>query len=193
MKKKTKNKIKQNKTKNQKPHKWSQPRIRLDLPPGGFLRPPVAALAPPDGSEGCGISFCCCSSCCSCGSTSSGHSLVACSWPFSTSCLVWFQTMAAPELWMVVSSGCGFLGKRRGCWHRLRGAEGSPQRVPVGTPVGGLFLRRAWGSSGSAKMLEAILLLRWGVESSSVPRVKLEVPPGGRSTLELLLEPGLIP
>lgn len=52
-----------------------------------------------------------------------------------TSCL-WFQTKAAPELWMVVSSGWGFLGKRRGCWHRLSGAEGSPHRVPVGAPPG---------------------------------------------------------
>lgn len=52
-----------------------------------------------------------------------------------TSCL-WFQTKAAPELWMVVSSGWGFLGKRRGCWHRLSGAEGSPHRVPVGAPAG---------------------------------------------------------
>lgn len=50
---------------------------------------------------------------------------------------VWLQTKAAPELWMVVSSGCGFLGKRIGCWHRLSGAEGSPHRVPVGAPAGG--------------------------------------------------------
>ena len=39
-----------------------QPRMRLDLPPGGFLRPPLAApglaLAPPDGAGGCGLSFC---------------------------------------------------------------------------------------------------------------------------------------
>lgn len=66
------------KTKTKKPKEkqtdWSQPRMRLDLPPGGFLRPPEAALAPPDGSEGCGTSFCCwsCSSCWSC--TSSGYS-----------------------------------------------------------------------------------------------------------------------
>lgn len=53
----------------------------------------------------------------------------------STSCL-WVQTNAAPELWMVVSSGWGFLGKRRGCWQRLSGAEGSPHRVPVGAPPG---------------------------------------------------------
>lgn len=52
----------------------------------------------------------------------------------ATSCL-WFQIKAAPELWMVVSSGWGFLGKRRGCWHRLSGAEGSPHRVPVGIPA----------------------------------------------------------
>ena len=36
--------------------------MRLDLPPGGFLRPPLAApglaLAPPDGAGGCGLSFC---------------------------------------------------------------------------------------------------------------------------------------
>lgn len=57
---------------NEKKKKWSQPRMRLDLPPGGFLRPPAAALAPPDGSEGCGTSFCCCSG--SCCSTSSAHS-----------------------------------------------------------------------------------------------------------------------
>lgn len=52
---------KKNKTKKTKEKQtdWSQPRMRLDLPPGGFLRPPEAALAPPDGSEGCGISFCC--------------------------------------------------------------------------------------------------------------------------------------
>lgn len=61
---------KQNKTKKNKRSKekkqnkikqtdWSQPRMRLDLPPGGFLRPPEAALAPPDGAEGSGISFCC--------------------------------------------------------------------------------------------------------------------------------------
>lgn len=56
--------------KTKKQNKWSQPRMRLDLPPGGFLRLPVAALAPPDGAEGCG-SFCC-SSCSP--STSSGHS-----------------------------------------------------------------------------------------------------------------------
>lgn len=48
---------------------------------------------------------------------------------------VWLQTKAAPELWMVVSSGWGFLGKRMGCWHRLSGAEGSPHRVPVGAPA----------------------------------------------------------
>lgn len=52
---------KKNKTKKTKEKQtdWSQPRMRLDLPPGGFLRPPEAALAPPDGSEGCGTSFCC--------------------------------------------------------------------------------------------------------------------------------------
>lgn len=50
--------------------------------------------------------------------------------------------------------------------------------------LGGLFLRWAWGSSGSAKMLEAILFLRWGVVLSSVPKDKLESPPGGRSTLK---------
>lgn len=52
---------KKNKTKKPKEKQtdWSQPRMRLDLPPGGFLRPPEAALAPPDGSEGCGTSFCC--------------------------------------------------------------------------------------------------------------------------------------
>lgn len=32
-------------------------------------------------------------------------------------------------------------------------------------------------------MLEAILFLRWGVVLSSVPKEKLESPPGGRSTL----------
>lgn len=48
--------------------------------------------------------------------------------------------------------------------------------------LGGLFLRWAWGSSGSAKMLDAILSLR-GVEFSSAPKVKLDSPPGGRSTL----------
>lgn len=68
--------IKKTKTKKTKEKQtdWSQPRMRLDLPPGGFLRPPEAALAPPDGSEGCGTSFCCwsCSSCWSC--TSSGYS-----------------------------------------------------------------------------------------------------------------------
>lgn len=50
---------KQNKKPKEKQTDWSQPRMRLDLPPGGFLRPPEAALAPPDGSEGCGTSFCC--------------------------------------------------------------------------------------------------------------------------------------
>lgn len=50
----------------------SQPRMRLDLPPGGFLRPPEAALAPPEGAESCDDSFCCWS--CSSGSTSSGQS-----------------------------------------------------------------------------------------------------------------------
>lgn len=126
--------------KNKKKKIWesSQPRMRLDLPPGGFLRPPAAALAPPDGAGGCDVSFCSGSSCSP--STSSGLSSFACSWPFSPSRL-WFQIRAAPELWRVVSSGWGFLGKRRGCWTRLRGAEGSPQRVPVGAPVGGLFLR----------------------------------------------------
>lgn len=128
------------KKKKKKKKKWSQPRMRLDLPPGGFLRPPVAALAPPDGAEGSVVSFCCCS-CSSCSpSALSGHSSFACSWPFSISRL-WFHTKAAPELWMVVSSGSGFLGKRRGCWHRLSGAEGSPHRVPAASPVGGLFLR----------------------------------------------------
>ena len=48
----------------------------------------------------------------------------------------WFHTMAAPELWMVVSSGWGFLGNKRGCWHRLNGAEGSPHRVPAAAPAG---------------------------------------------------------
>lgn len=33
-------------------------------------------------------------------------------------------------------------------------------------------------------MLEAILLLRWGAVSSSVPSEKLDSPPGGRSTLK---------
>jgi len=42
-------------------------------------------------------------------------------------------------------------------------------------------------------MLEAILFLRWGVVLSSVPKVKLVSPPGGRSTLELLLAPGSTP
>lgn len=117
--------------------KRPQPRMRLDLPPGGFLFPPVGALALPDGAIGCGVvSFC--SSCSSC-SNSSGQSSFACSWPFS--CRLWFHTRAAPELWRVVSSGSGFLGKRMGCWHRLSGAEGSPHRVPEGAPVGGLFLR----------------------------------------------------
>lgn len=41
-------------------------------------------------------------------------------------------------------------------------------------------------------MLEAILSLR-GVELSSTPKEMLESPPGGRSTLELLLDPGSIP
>lgn len=77
---------------------WSQPRMRLDLPPGGFLRPPLAALAPPDGAEGCGCSWSSCST-----SPSSRYSSFG-SWPFSPSRLS-FQTMAAPELWMVVSSG----------------------------------------------------------------------------------------
>lgn len=120
-------------------NKWSQPRMRLDLPPGGFLRPPVATLASPDGAEGCVVSFgCSCSS--GSASTLSGSSVFAGSWPFSSSRL-WFQTNAAPELWMVISSGSVFLGKRRGCWHRLSGAEGSPHRVPAASPVGGLFLR----------------------------------------------------
>lgn len=48
-----------------------------------------------------------------------------------------------------------------------------------------MFLRWAWGSSGSAKMLEAILLWRWGVVFSSVPREKLDSPPGGRNTLQI--------
>lgn len=51
-----------------KQKKRSQPRIRLDFPPGGFLRPPVAPLAASDGSEGCGLS--CWSSC----SASAGQS-----------------------------------------------------------------------------------------------------------------------
>lgn len=33
-------------------------------------------------------------------------------------------------------------------------------------------------------MLEAILLFRWGVAFSSVPKEKLVSPPGGRSTLK---------
>lgn len=41
-------------------------------------------------------------------------------------------------------------------------------------------------------MLEAILFLR-GVAFSSEPKEKLVSPPGGRSTLELLLAPGSIP
>lgn len=49
---------------------------------------------------------------------------------------------------------------------------------------GGLFLRWACGSSGSAKMLEAILFLRTAGFSSSVPKQMLESPPGGRRTLE---------
>lgn len=44
------------KKKEKEKQEWSQPRMRLDLPPGGFLRPPAAALAPPDGAEGCGCS-----------------------------------------------------------------------------------------------------------------------------------------
>lgn len=47
-----------------------------------------------------------------------------------------------------------------------------------------MFLRWAWGSSGSAKMLEAILFLRAGGFSSSVPKEMLDPPPGGRSTLK---------
>lgn len=42
--------------------------MRLDFPPGGFLRPPEAPLAASDGSEGCGLS--CWSSC----SASAGQS-----------------------------------------------------------------------------------------------------------------------
>lgn len=47
---------------------------------------------------------------------------------------------------------------------------------------GGLFLRWAWGSSGSSKMLEAILSFRAG-GFSSAPKEMLEAPPGGRKTL----------
>lgn len=51
-----------------KKKKRPQPRMRVDLPPGGFLRLPAA---PPDGSEGCGFSW---SSC----SASSGNSVQGC-------------------------------------------------------------------------------------------------------------------
>lgn len=56
------------KRKEKEGRKWPQPRMRVDLPPGGFLRLPAA---PPDGSEGCGFSW---SSC----STSSGNSAQGC-------------------------------------------------------------------------------------------------------------------
>lgn len=68
-------------------------------------------------------------------------------WTAGTSRL-WFQTMAAPELWMVVSSGWGFLGKRRGCCTRLSGAEGSPHRVPAGASprsIRGRHRETVWG------------------------------------------------
>lgn len=54
----------------QKQRQRSQPRMRLDLPPGGFLREPVALLAPPDGAGDCCVSLC--SSCSA--SSSSGQS-----------------------------------------------------------------------------------------------------------------------
>lgn len=160
--------------------------MRLDFPPGGFLLPPAAA--PPDGAGGC-VSCCwfgCSGSSCS-ASASSGLSLT---WPFS--CCLCLHTMAAPELWMVVSSGCGFLGNRIGCWHRLRGAEGSPHRVPVAGPLGSSVFRLACGSSGSAKILETILFF-FGVVFSSEPKERLVSPPGGLNTLELLLAPGSMP
>lgn len=59
--KKIKRKELTQKKKRKKKKKHSQPRMRLDLPPGGFLRPPVAPLAASEGSEGCGFSCCCCS------------------------------------------------------------------------------------------------------------------------------------
>lgn len=58
--------------KQNKNNKWSQPRMRLDLPPGGFLRPPALALAFPDGAGCCGFSFCCSCSSCSTSSEDSG-------------------------------------------------------------------------------------------------------------------------
>lgn len=35
---------------------------------------------------------------------------------------------------VMTSSVSLFLGKRSGCWHRLRGADGSPHRVPLAVP-----------------------------------------------------------
>lgn len=70
--KKINKKVNEKKKINKNIKESSQPRMRLDLPPGGFLRPPVAALAPPDGAGGCDVSFCSGSSCSA--STSSGLS-----------------------------------------------------------------------------------------------------------------------
>lgn len=66
---------------------------------------------------------------------------------------LWFQASAAPELWMVVSSGSGFLGKRSGCWHRLRGAEGSPHRVPWGAPAGQRKEKETLGNTQTRKYI----------------------------------------
>lgn len=95
-----------------------QPRMRLDLPPGGFLRP--------DGSPAAESSAGGASSCCP--GTASGSATL-----FSISRTEFSPSVArASAEWLVV-----------GFPPLLRGADGSPHSTPVGFPPGGLFLRLA--------------------------------------------------
>lgn len=95
-----------------------QPRMRLDLPPGGFLRPDGSPAA--DSSAG-GTSSCC-------PGTASGSPTL-----FSVPHTEFSPSVAGVSAeWLVV-----------GFPPLLRGAEGSPHSTPVGFPPGGLFLRLA--------------------------------------------------
>lgn len=95
-----------------------QPRMRLDLPPGGFLRPDGSPAA--DSSAG-GAS--------SCGpGTASGSGAL-----YSLSRIEFSPSVvgASAELLVVEFPPL------------LRGADDSPHSTPVGFPPGGLFLRLA--------------------------------------------------
>lgn len=81
-------KRKKRKEKEKNRRKWPQPRMRVDLPPGGFLRLPAA---PPDGSEGCGFSW---SSC----SASSGVSAQGCIMGYGAVSSLWSRFDSGHEI-----------------------------------------------------------------------------------------------